>query len=182
MISAYQVDPVDFAQEWSFNGRFYAWVSFFHGLSLLTGRDVSAHDAFHGRIYHTEIFGPKGALFHKMDKVTPAEAEARLSFSQMTMDQLRINEAKYLIETAHSWKIGGMFCGFTVLVTAMATITYTVGIGQLAVAYMAIPALILPFLIGFVGKQVVRHLWARKRQSMGSFINALPWIRLSTPA
>jgi hypothetical protein len=173
-------DPTSFANKWSFNGRYYLWVSFFHGMALLTGRDVAAHDAFQGRVYHTEIFGYNGALFSEIDNLAPAEAESRLAFSEKAMNQLRANEVRYLFNDAGSWRNAGLFFGYAMLITVITTITYAVGTGNVHRAYIAFPFFLSPFLAGHLGKRLTRHLWSRKRVSMGSFVGALPWMKLST--
>lgn len=174
-------DPTLFADHWSFNGRYYVWVSFFHGLALLTGRDVSAHDAFQGRVYHSDIFGPQGALFHGIEKLEPNEAEERLRFSEKAMDQLRNNEVRYLFKAASSWTSAGLLIGYLVMIGALTAITYGIGTGKTGIAYGSFPCLFLPFISGSLGKKLVRHLWERKRAAMGPFIHALPWMTVSTP-
>ncbi|TLX16634.1 hypothetical protein [Rhizobium sp. MHM7A] len=176
-----RIDPIRFANQWSFNGRYYVWVSFFHGLALLTGRDVAAHDAFQGRVYHTNIFGPQGALYHGIAKLDPTEAEERLRFGEKAMAQLRVNEVRYLFKAATSWKSAGLLIGYCIMVGTLAAITYGIGTGETEIAYGSFPCLFLPFISGSLGKRLVRRLWNNKRATMGSFIHALPWMTVSTP-
>lgn len=174
------IDPIDFANQWSFNGRYYLWISFFHGLALLTGRDVTAHDAFQGRVYHTDIFGPQGALYHKVESIGLAEAEQRLRFSEKAMNQLRANEVRYLFKASLSWKTAGLLLGYTTMIGAIVALTYGVGANEAEVAYASFPAVIMPFITGGLGKRLVRRLWSVKREKMGAFVNALPWMTVST--
>jgi hypothetical protein len=173
-------DPACFANEWSFNGRYYVLVSFFHGLALLTGRDVAAHDAFQGRIYHTDIFGPQGALYHGIAKLKPEEAEQRLRFSEQAMDRLRANEVRYLFNAAPSWKSSGLLLGYSVMIGALTGITYGIGTGVSEIAWGSGLGLFLPLITGSLGKRLARDLWNAKGSRMGSFVQALPWMAVST--
>jgi hypothetical protein len=156
------------------------WISFFHGLALLTGRDIAAHDAFQGSIFHTDIFGPHGALFNDLSKLDTVEAERRLRFSERAMAKLRTNEVGYLFKAATSWKSTGLVIGYLVLTTALAGITYGIGSRAEWLTWIGIAGLLCPFIIGTVGKMVVRRLWSAKRTEMGSFGDALPWMTVST--
>lgn len=175
------VSPTHFANQWSFNGRFYVWLGFFHGLALLTGRDVTAHDSFQGRVYHTDVFGPQGALYHNLSELEPDEAEQRLRFSETMMDQMRVNEVHYLFKAANTWKSIGLLLGFLITIGTFIVITYGIGTGKTEIAHASFLTLFLPFAIGSLGKWCVRHLWNNKRASMGSFTSALPWMTVSTP-
>lgn len=170
------VDPVSFADEWSFDGRYYAWMGFFHGMAFFVGREVREDEAFMGSSFHADLFSAGGALYAGLDKLGPAEAEERLSFSEKLMERVRSNEARCLVERASAMKFAGLLVTCLAVVAAIASMTYGVGTGRFDIVACSFPLLLLPFIAAIIGKTLVQHHWDGKRKRMGSFKRSLPWM------
>ena len=173
-------DPLSFADGWSFDGRFYAWMAFFHGLAFFSGKDVRPQEAFQGDNFHADLFGPNGALYSGLEHLGTAEAEARLSFSEKVMDRLRRNEVRYLLDTANTMQSFGLLLACLTIVGTIAVITYGLGTGQEEVALCSFPCFFVPFIVAVIGKKLVQRRWHAERMTMGAFVTALPWLTIST--
>lgn len=168
-------DPAAFAKEWSFNARFYAWLSLFHGMGFMFGRDISAHDAFSGSIYHTQMFGPNGAVFVNMKDLDPAGAEMRLSFAESVMHHVRENEKAILMDRAELLRdMGRAFFGAWTVISIL-FIFAALGRGDTMTAALIVPVLFVPLGLSMIGKRIVRGLWSATSRAKGDFFAALPW-------